>query len=210
MYIVKFITLVIFAFSMLQAEEVTVKITEEIPFIDVNVDGKIVRIQRVQDKNNRLRNNYAKTSRECPPFCVHPMQVTEGVKTVGTLEILRFLQKDVKSKRAVLIDARMPQWYKRGTVPGALNLPFTLVTGGLEDPYVRKILRLLGGKHKNNQWNFSRVKKLAFVDNGPWCDQSTRAIKGLLEVGYPPEKILYYRGGMQDWQVLGLTVIIPE
>jgi hypothetical protein len=43
-----------------------------------------------------------------------------------------------------------------------------------------------------------------------WCDQSPRAIKGLLHLGYPAEKLLYYRGGMQDWMILGLTVVTPE
>ncbi|MGD8572392.1 MAG: rhodanese-like domain-containing protein, partial [Gammaproteobacteria bacterium] len=45
---------------------------------------------------------------------------------------------------------------------------------------------------------------------GMWCGQSPRAIKGLLKLGYPAEKISYYRGGMQSWQMLGLTVVIPE
>ncbi len=43
-----------------------------------------------------------------------------------------------------------------------------------------------------------------------WCGQSPRAVKGLLALGFPPEKILYYRGGMQAWQSLGLTVVVPE
>jgi rhodanese-related sulfurtransferase len=32
-------------------------------------------------------------------------------------------------------------------------------------------------------------------------------IKALLEVGYPAEKIKYYRGGMQAWTSLGLSVV---
>jgi hypothetical protein len=31
----------------------------------------------------------------------------------------------------------------------------------------------------------------------------------LLSHGYPPEKVYYYRGGMQMWKVLGLTVVMP-
>jgi hypothetical protein len=27
----------------------------------------------------------------------------------------------------------------------------------------------------------------------------------MVDNGFPPEKIYYYRGGMQDWLVLGLT-----
>ena len=29
----------------------------------------------------------------------------------------------------------------------------------------------------------------------------------LLKMGYPPEKLKYYRGGMQAWTSLGLTVV---
>lgn len=37
-----------------------------------------------------------------------------------------------------------------------------------------------------------------------------RAINALLALGCPPGKIYYYRGGMQLWQMFGLTVIAPE
>jgi hypothetical protein len=36
------------------------------------------------------------------------------------------------------------------------------------------------------------------------------AIKAMLREGYPTEKILYYRGGMQAWHILGLTVVEGE
>ncbi|MGA1179662.1 MAG: rhodanese-like domain-containing protein, partial [Marivivens sp.] len=36
--------------------------------------------------------------------------------------------------------------------------------------------------------------------------QSPTAIRNLLEVGYPAERIFYYRGGMQAWRMLGLSV----
>jgi len=31
----------------------------------------------------------------------------------------------------------------------------------------------------------------------------------LLKIGYPAKKMRYYRGGMQDWMILGLTVVVP-
>ncbi len=34
-------------------------------------------------------------------------------------------------------------------------------------------------------------------------------IKGLLKIGYPAHKLFWYRGGMQDWENLGLTTIKP-
>jgi rhodanese-related sulfurtransferase len=39
--------------------------------------------------------------------------------------------------------------------------------------------------------------------------RSPTTIKGLLKIGYPAHKILWYRGGMQDWKSLGLTTLKP-
>jgi hypothetical protein len=40
-----------------------------------------------------------------------------------------------------------------------------------------------------------------------WCGQSPTNIRQLLSMGYPADKLKWYRGGMQDWQILGLTVM---
>jgi rhodanese-related sulfurtransferase len=32
----------------------------------------------------------------------------------------------------------------------------------------------------------------------------------MIEAGFPAEKIYYYRGGMQAWRMLGLTVVEPS
>jgi hypothetical protein len=40
-----------------------------------------------------------------------------------------------------------------------------------------------------------------------WCGQSPSGIRAMLREGYPPEKILYYRDGMQGWSTLGLTTV---
>ena len=69
---------------------------------------------------------------------------------------------------------------------------------------------LMGGDFKNDDWDFTSAKKIILWCNGMWCGQSPRAEKGLLELGFPIETILYYRGGMQAWQSLGLTVVVPE
>jgi rhodanese-related sulfurtransferase len=69
---------------------------------------------------------------------------------------------------------------------------------------------LLGGDEKNDLWDFTNAKKLMLWCNGMWCGQSPHAIRSLLEMGYPAEKLFYYRGGMQAWQSLGLTVVVPE
>jgi rhodanese-related sulfurtransferase len=63
---------------------------------------------------------------------------------------------------------------------------------------------------KGESWDFSQARQVALWCNGPWCGQSPTAIKGLLSIGYPREKILYYRGGMQLWLVFGLPIVSPD
>ncbi len=187
-----------------------VNLTRDLPYLDLQYEGKRVRIQRIQDTSHRLDNSFAKTSRPCPPFCIHPMQAAIGVETVGELELLDFLVKKVRTNRGLLVDARLPEWYQRGTIPGAVNIPWTILTAGPDNPFTAKILRALDAVEENGEWDFRRAVELLLFCNGPWCDQSPRAIKNLIALGYPPEKLHYYRGGMQVWQLLGMTTLVPE
>ena len=45
--------------------------------------------------------------------------------------------------------------------------------------------------------------------NGAWCGQSPESLKELIAIGYPEEKLKWYRGGMQSWLSLGLTTVKP-
>jgi rhodanese-related sulfurtransferase len=191
-------------------DEIKIKITPDLPYLDVRHNGKTVRIMRIQDPEHRLSNSYAKTSRPCPPFCVHPIKLTDTVQTVGVLELLNFLDNQVKKGKGALIDARLPQWYEKGTIPGSVNIPFPILTAGTENPHTVRILKLLGGnKSKDGSWNFEKARELMLYCNGLWCGQSTRAIMALIKIGYPEAKLYWYRGGMQDWQLLGLTTVVP-
>ena len=175
------------------------------PTVEVNHRGTPVTVKRIQDTGNKLVDDFAKTSRPCPPFCVHPMESAPGVATIGELDLLDFLGKDVAQGNGLLIDARMPKFYNSETIPGSINIPFVLFTSSASD-----ILPLLGAlPDSNGDWDFSDAKDLLLWCNGPWCDQSPRAIKALVNEGYPPEKLRYYRGGMQLWKMFGLTTIQP-
>jgi len=186
-----------------------VNLGEHLPYLDIEYEGKLVRIQRIQDPSNRLDNSFAKTSRPCPPFCIHPMRAAVGVETVGEMELLDFLITKVRNNRGLLIDARLPEWHQRGTIPGAVNIPWTILAAGPDNPYTAKILNALDAVEDNGEWDFRSALDLMLFCNGPWCDQSPRAIRNLLALGYPPQKLHYYRGGMQVWQLLGLTTVIP-
>jgi len=184
-----------------------VKITENLPYVDVDVMGEPVRVDRIQDTKHKLKNSYAKTSRPCPPFCVQPFEPIKGIETYGELELLNFLQNEVSNNSGVLIDARLPKWYKEGTIPGAINLPFSILNPKTSNEYLQKVLPILGATKKGDKWDFSKAQKLVVFDNGPWDQQGTRAMQHLVDIGYPKSKIKYYRGGMQYWQILGFKVL---
>ena len=169
--------------------------------------GEALVIERIQDTSHQLMGEFTKTSRACPPFCIHAMSAGEGVETVGELEVISFLETTVARGQGLLLDSRMPDWFAKGTIPGAVNVPFATLQES--NPYRDEILKALGAETDGTAWDFAAAKELLLFCNGPWCDQSPRAINALRSAGYPAEKIKYYRGGMQVWLLLGLSVKQP-
>lgn len=184
-----------------------VRITEDMPEVSIRLNGQVVTIGRVQDQDNRLTGDFTRTSRACPPFCIHPMSAAPGVETLGELEVIAFLQDRVANGTGLLIDSRLPDFHAMGTIPGAVNVPFATLEAS--NPYRNDILRALGAVDLGDRLDFTNALDLVLFCNGPWCDQSPRAIRNLLAAGYPAERIGYYRGGMQAWLSVGLTVTTP-
>ncbi len=186
-------------------------ITPDLPFFEYEANGEFYLIERNQDNEARLEGSFAKTSRPCPPFCVQPIEVADGVTTVAEVELIDFLQDYVQTGTGLLVDARVESFYFAGTIPGSINLPFNMFTPVAENPFLNQLLGLLGAKQQESgDWDFAEAKELLLFCNGAWCGQSPAAIRNLLSLGYPAEKLFYYRGGMQSWLSLGLTVQIPE
>jgi rhodanese-related sulfurtransferase len=179
-----------------------VKITEDMTSIIIKDGDRRVEIKRIQDIRNKLPKEFTKTSRECPPFCIQPMYIY-NVKPIGEIELLKHL-RTLEEENILLIDARSREWHKRGTIPTATNLPFTMLKEGNDN--LPKVLKLLGAKRDGDKWDFTDVPKMLIFGNGIWDPQATKEIKSLLSLGCPDDKILYYRGGMQDWYLLGFTV----
>ena len=113
---------------------------------------------------------------------LQPMQVAEGVRTVGELEVLEHLRRGEP-----VVDSRSAGAHARATLPGALNLPHA--------------------EAAERRGELDPGRPTVFFCNGPQCPQSPRAIRALLDGGYPADKILYYRGGMHDWVSLGLPTV---
>lgn len=116
---------------------------------------------------------------------IQPNEIADGVQTVGELEVIEHIRAG-----GVAVDARTPEFYEQGTLPGAINIPHTEIEERMRE--------------------LDRGKQTVFFCNGPQCKQSPWAINTLLEAGYPPGKILYYRGGIHDWMTLGLPAEKPE
>ncbi|MBU1223000.1 MAG: rhodanese-like domain-containing protein [Gammaproteobacteria bacterium] len=194
------------------AAALDVNITADLPSVDVMHGDQKVTIMRNQDQKNTLNPDFAKTSRKCPPFCIQPGELATGVDTIGELEVIHYLKKMSDGDKSILvIDSRTPDWVAKGSIPGAVNIPWDKLNIGKSDPItVQDILeKQLGAKQQDGFWDFSGAKTLVMFCNGPWCGQSPTNIKGLLKIGYPADKIKWYRGGMQDWEVLGLNTVKP-
>ena len=112
---------------------------------------------------------------------LQPIELAPGVRTVGELEVIEHLERGLP-----LVDSRRPHFHAEVTIPGARNIPHAEAAERIAelDPSVPTV----------------------FFCNGPQCTATPRAVRALLDAGYPPEAILYYRGGIHDWITLGLPV----
>ena len=81
---------------------------------------------------------------------------------------------------------------------------------GIETIGELELIEYIGKAGRGGLWNFENAKTLVLYCNGPWCGQSPTNIKQLLALGYPAHKLKWYRGGMQDWKMLGLTTVPPN
>lgn len=198
-------TCVIWTLAQAGAVAQSVALTEDTAQVEIPIAGQTIVIARNQDETAMLTGDFAKTSRACPPFCVQPMQPVSGVQTVAELDVIAFLQDQVATGGGVLVDARLPEWFAKGSIPGAVNLPFATLAS--DNPFRNDILMALGAVPLGgDSFDFSNAATLTVFCNGIWSDQAMRALRALRAAGYPPEMLRYYRGGMQDWQILGLTV----
>jgi len=193
------------------AENKPVGITKGVMEVAVTHDGKTVKITRNQDNKNTVNPAFAKTSRPCPPFCIQPAVLAPGVETIAENEMIDYLSKMSGGDSSILVvDSRTPDWVKKGTIPGAINLPWTKLNPakGADPVSILEIMEdHFGVTESEGLLNFSKAKTLVLFCNGMWCGQSPNNIKNLLAFGYPAHKIKWYRGGMQDWEILGLSTV---
>lgn len=189
-----------------------VRLTHDLPHVEVMHQGRPVRIERNPDTDNLLDPDYSLTSRPCPPYCIQPMQIAPGVETIGELELISYLREADRAGGVLVIDSRDGDWPLRsGVIPGAVLIPWQMLhPSHTEAERIAETLVLrFGAVRSGPLWNFENAKTLVFYCNGPWCGQSPTNIRQLLAVGYPAHKLKWYRGGMQDWKMLGLSTVPP-
>jgi rhodanese-related sulfurtransferase len=178
---------------------------------ELEVKAGNVTFSRNQDNNNTVNPAFAKTSRPCPPFCIQPSTLATNVETIAENEVIHYVKKMKEGDDSIaVIDSRTPDWVAKGTIPGAQNLPFTLIKNAMKNmdaDALANTLKKFGVKVNDDGtlYKFNDAKTLVMFCNGMWCGQSPTNIKDLLTLGYPAHKIKWYRGGMQNWEILGLN-----
>ena len=181
-----------------------VRISHSMVSVDVKHDGKDVKLMRNQDKKNLIVEFYQKTGRGTVQK-MHPFE-PHKVDTLGERETIDYIKEMSDGDDSIIIiDSRTANWVKlTGMIPGAVNIPFTkFKTPESTLEVMEEQFEVLAG----DVFDFRNAKTLVMYCNGNWCGQSPTAIKRLLGMGYPASKIKYYRGGMQSWTALGLTVV---
>ncbi len=125
---------------------------------------------------------------------LQPLVPSPGIIPVTELEVI----DAISNPNIILVDMRTVEWFVERTIPGAINIPYTEVAQRLDE---------LGCIRSGDKMDCSNAQTVLGFCNGPVCPQSPTAMHAMIREGFPAEKIMYYRGGMLDWDALGLTTV---
>ncbi len=139
-----------------------------------------------------------------------PINMGKGIETYGEVEVLNFIKKAQKDTNLMLVDARLVDWNMKITIPSSINIPFTNFDLSEDIDDVDDALETVGVTKEDGKYNFKNAKTLVLFCNGNWCAQSSNAISNLLKLGYPANKLKWYRDGMYGWTLAGLTTVVPD
>jgi rhodanese-related sulfurtransferase len=101
---------------------------------------------------------------------------------------LPIVKKFFEARAAFLIDAREPDEYAAGHIPGAISLPYDQ---SVTDPAKLESLDTGG-------------KPIIIYCGGGTCEISMNLAFALIEAGH--KKVLVYEGGFPEWAEAGLPV----
>lgn len=172
----------------------------------VTLSGETCTIARTQAKGNKIHAAYSTTERGAP----QPISLGKGIETLGELEFIDYMMKAEKDESIMIVDTRTEGWHRDLRIPCTVNVPYTLLNDD-EEIAILTVLDNFGVEENDDETlNFDNAKTIIGYCNGYWCGQTpgmfVRAKFSLINLGYPAEKLKYYRGGMQAWTSLGLSV----
>ncbi len=189
--------------AMAEGEQNRVMIAPGLYSFTVSHEGESYEILRNQDPEHRINALYATTSRGMPqpmhPFAPH------AVETLGEREFVQYMMQAQKDPSVMIVDTRTIGWYVRLTIPSARSYPYTMMDDADDRDWALDDFGVI--EDAAGEYDFSQARTLAMFCNGYWCGQTPAMIRKLLALGYPADKLKYYRGGMQAWTSLGFTVV---
>lgn len=137
----------------------------------------------------------SKTACAYPKGVLQPLVPLPGVTPVTEIEVLHALN----NPSVMVIDMRDEEDPLEATIPNSFHIPYNEIEDRLD--------QLGCGRRADKSWDCSAASSIIAFCYGPMCLQSPAAIKTLVRMAYPVDKISYYRGGMMDWEALGLTTV---
>ena len=116
---------------------------------------------------------------------------SEGIQLADQAEVSRlFVDPAYKQGLFLFIDARSPENYAGGHIPGARLLDYYH-----PENYLGTVLPLCTG-----------AQRVVVYCNGGDCEDSQYTAMLLRDAGVPREKLLVYGGGITEWMAKGLPV----
>jgi rhodanese-related sulfurtransferase len=138
-----------------------------------------------------------RTLTACAPVkgFLQPLIPVPGVRPVTEIEVLHALN----DPDTMVIDMRDEDAPLEATIPNSYHIPFNELEDRMDE---------MGCARKGKaEWNCAYARHVIAFCNGPVCPQSPAGIASMVRAGFPVAKISYYRGGMMDWEAVGLTTV---
>lgn len=141
------------------------------------------------------------TIRRAPTQCasatgiLQPLVPLAGVHPVTEIEVLQALNDPAIR----VVDMRDEDDPLPATIPNSYHIPYNELEDRMDELGCVRVDKVV--------WNCAKAPAIIAFCKGPMCLQSPSGVATLVKAGFPVDRISYYRGGMMDWQALGLTTV---
>lgn len=149
----------------------------------------------VQTPHGPLRIQRVRTACAAADGALQAMTPWPGVRTVGEIDVLHAMNDPAVR----IVDMRDFDEPVPPSLPNSYHIAYNEVEDRMDELGCRKL-----GK---TQWDCQAAAQVLVYCHGPMCLQSPAGIRAMVQAGLPPERISYYRGGLLDWQALGLPTV---